>query len=285
MTLSPVLQSHSYGKSQVRLSRIDRHGQRHEFIELMASIELQGDFDAAYTQGDNSLVVATDTMKNIVYALAGRHGVASLEAFAQLLGGHFLDSYSHVRRVEIRCEETPWSRIASGGREHAHAFLGGTSERNVCLLNMGHDAASLRSGLKGLMLLKTTASGFAGFLRDQHTTLPETSDRIFATSIQATWPCRDEAADWRQVRQVIREAFIDVFANQYSKSVQHTLYEMARAAFAACPLVDEMEITMPNQHHVPVNLTSLGLGNANEVFVPTSEPFGQIRATFVRAKS
>jgi urate oxidase len=279
MTASPILRSQAYGKSQVRLSRIHRHGERHEFIELTAWIELQGDFDAAYTQGDNSQVVATDTMKNIVYAFAQRHGVASIEAFAQLLGQHFLDSYGHVKCAEIRCEETLWSRMTFNNTEHAHAFLGGSSERNVCILSMGRDASSLHSGLKGLVLLKTTGSGFAGFLRDQYTTLPETSDRIFATSIQATWPCR---ADWSQARQLIRAAFIDVFANQDSKSVQQTLYEMARAAFAACPLVDEIEISMSNQHHVPANLAPLGLANANEVFVPTSEPFGQITATVVR---
>lgn len=278
----PIVRQQSYGKSQVRLSRIDRQGPRHEFIELTVSIELAGDFESAYTRGDNALVVATDTMRNTVYVLAQRHGVASLESFARLLASHFLQAYGHVDRVAIRGEESIWSRLTCEGREHPHAFLGGSSEHNVCRLAGARDGFSLRSGLAGLMLLKTTGSGFAGFLRDEFTTLPETEDRIFATSIEALWPCRDPDADWSSVRKSIRTALIDVFANQYSKSVQHTLYEMARAAFDACPLIDEIEITMPNQHHVPVNLAPFGLANTGEVFVPTTEPFGRISATIAR---
>jgi urate oxidase len=279
---APIVRSQSYGKSQVRLSHIHRSGARHEFIELTLAIELAGDFDAAYTHGDNGRIVPTDTMKNTVYLLAGQHGVASLEAFAQLLATHFLLVYPHVERVEISGEEALWPRLEREGQQHPHAFLGGGGERNICHLVAGRDRISLRSGLRGLVVLKTTGSGFAGFLRDQYTTLPETEDRIFATSIEATWPCRDVAADWLQARRTIRAALIDVFADQYSKSVQHTLYEMARAALAACPLIDELEITMPNQHHLPVNLAPFGLASAGEVFIPTSEPFGRIRATVAR---
>ncbi len=277
-----IVRQQTYGKSQVRLSRITRGDPRHEFIELTLSIDLAGDFHAAYTQADNSLIVATDTMKNTVYVLAQREGVASLEAFAQTLAAHFLQSYAHVDRVDIRGEETLWSRLTSGGQGHSHAFTGGGSERNVCHLAAARDGLSLRSGLRGLVVLKTTGSGFSGFLRDPYTTLPETDDRIFATSIEASWPCRDARADWRQARQAIRSALVDVFANQYSKSVQHTLYEMGRAALAACPLIDEIEIAMPNQHHLGVNLAPFGLANAGEVFVPTSEPFGRISATIAR---
>ena len=229
-----------------------------------------------------ALVVATDTMKNTVYVLAQRQGVASLETFAQSLAAHFLQEYAHVARVDIRGEETIWSRLTSDGRDHPHAFLGGGSERNVCHAAAARDLLSLRSGLAGLVVLKTTGSGFTGFWRDQYTLLPDTDDRIFATSIEATWPCRDMKADWPQARRAIRSALIDVFAHQPSKSVQHTLYEMARAAFAVCPLVDEIEITMPNQHHLPVNLAPFGLAKADEVFVPTSEPFGRISATIAR---
>jgi urate oxidase len=278
----PTVCSQSYGKSRVRLSHVHRSAERHEFVELTLAIELAGDFDAAYTQGDNALVVATDTMKNTVYVLAQRQGVASLEAFAQSLASHFLQQYAHVDQVEIHGEETLWSRLTFDGQEHPHAFQGGGRERNVCHVHAARDGIAMRSGLTGLVVLKTTGSGFAGFLRDQYTTLPETEDRIFATSIEALWPCRDVNADWTGARRTIRAALIDVFANQYSKSVQHSLYEMARHALDCCPLIDEIEITMPNQHHLSVNLAPFGLANAGDVFVPTSEPFGRISATIAR---
>jgi urate oxidase len=122
-------------------------------------------------------------------------------------------------------------------------------------------------------------------LRDENTTLPETEDRIFATAIEATWPCCDFAADWTGIRKKVRATLLDVFANQFSKSVQHTLYEMARAVFEQCLEIDEITITMPNQHHLLVNLTPFGLQNPNEVFLPTSEPFGNISATIARSPS
>ncbi len=284
MTQPSVVVHQSYGKSNVRLSRIERHGSRHNFIELSIDIQLRGKpFDASYSAADNSLVVATDTMKNTVYALAGRHGVGSIEGFSQQLGRHFLETYRHVDEVGIRSVEKPWARMEFAGHEHDHAFVCGSSERFTCEVTAPRgNPASMTAGLDGLQVLKTTASSFEHFLRDEYTTLPEATDRIFATSISATWPCGDFTKDWSTARQTIRGALLDVFANQYSKSVQHTLYEMAGAALAACSLIDEITITMPNQHHLLANLAPFGLQNPNEVFVPTSEPFGNINATIAR---
>jgi urate oxidase len=280
----PIVRSQSYGKSQVRLSRVHRSGNRHEFIELTVWIELGGDFEKSYSAADNSLVVATDTMKNTVYILASRNDVNSIESFTQLLGEHFLEKYGHVDRVDVRCEQRPWKRMRFEGKEHDHAFLGISGERRTChFVAKRGDGSNMRCGVAGLTVLKTTGSGFSHFYRDDNTTLPDTDDRIFATAIEASWPCGDFAANWSAVHKQVREALLDVFANQYSKSVQHTLYEMARAVFTACPEIDEITITMPNQHHLLANLTPFGLQNPNEVFVPTSEPFGNISATISRA--
>ncbi len=292
--LPPKVVQQSYGKSQVRLSRVHRDADQHRFIELVISISLDGDFVASYSAADNSKVIATDSMKNTVYVLASRHGVASMESFAQLLCRHFLETYSHITHAEIHCEERLWKRMVFDGKPHAFAFVGGTSERNTCTVHGLGSAGSdpsirMNCGFAGLQVLKTTESGFASFLRDQYTTLPETNDRIFATTITASWNCVDETgrnldltSDWTDYRQKIRDAVLDVFANKYSESVQHTLYEMGRAAFGVCPLIGAIEITMPNQHHLLANLAPFGLENPNQVFVPTSEPFGNISATIQR---
>ena len=286
MTAAPKVVSQSYGKSQVRVSRIHREGKRHEFIEATLWIELDGQFETSYSEADNSLVVATDTMKNTVYVIAARHGIRSIEGFVQRLGEHFLDTYAHVDRAMIRCEQAVWLRITKDGQQHNHAFVGGGSERNTCNLTAKRGTAGaeldLQSGVSGLQVLKTTESGFVNYLRDAYTTLQPTEDRIFATAVSANWPCREINADWTKARQTIRAALLDIFANQYSKSVQHTLFEMARAAFVACSLIDEITIRMPNQHHLLVNLTPFGMQNVKEVFVPTSEPFGNIGATIAR---
>ncbi|WP_425614028.1 factor-independent urate hydroxylase [Anatilimnocola sp. NA78] len=278
------LYSQSYGKSRVRLSRITRTGPRHEFIELTVAISLQGDFDAAFTAAENRAIIATDTMKNTVYALANEHGVPSIEAFGQRLASHFLDTYAHVSQASIKLVERPWTRITLDGEEHAHSFVASGGEEYCCEITATRGCTSMRSGLNGLRVLKTTASGFADFLRDQYTTLPETNDRIFATTIEASWPCTHLQADWFAIRQAIREEMLRVFAREFSPSVQATLFQMAEAVFARTAEIVEISITMPNQHHLPANLAPLGLKNANETFIPTDEPHGLISAVVRRGE-
>jgi urate oxidase len=272
----------SYGKSRVRLSRITRTGEQHEFQELTMDLSLDGDFSTAYTSGDNRLVIPTDTMKNSLYGLACEHGIPSIEAFACQVAKHFLDSYAHVRAAVVRVEQRPWGRMIVGGKEHPHSFVRVGSEVWCCQMHASRGANSMQSGLQGLQMLKTTGSGFSGFLRDEYTTLKETDDRIFATTLEASWPCADLETDWTSVRQAIRAAMLQVFAEQYSPSVQATLFQMATAVFDRCQLIDEISIAMPNQHHLLVNLDPFGMHNANEVFVPTDEPHGLIRATVKR---
>ncbi len=179
-------------------------------------IELDGDFVAAYTDGDNSKVVATDTMKNTVYVLASRHGIESIESFTQLLCRHFLETYPQVNRAEVRCEEKPWSRMQfnAAARTNMHSLVV-RDERNHCIV-IGHNSPAstdpslmMQCGFSGLQVLKTTGSGFTNFWRDDMTTLPETDDRIFATTITAELAMyrRDRpsssilTSNWSEIRQ------------------------------------------------------------------------------------
>ena len=85
-----ALVQHSYGKSAVRLTRVLRLPDRHEVRELAVDVRLEGDFDASYTAGDNSGIIATDTMKNVVYALAHGRPAEAIEDFGSALAGHFV---------------------------------------------------------------------------------------------------------------------------------------------------------------------------------------------------
>ena len=280
--MSNSLANQSYGKSQVCLTHVTRHDDRHDFVQLTVDIALEGDFEAAYTDGDNSNVVPTDTMKNSVYAIARLHGVDSVEAFAMHLANHFYDRFEHVDIATVSVVQSLWQRIELDDVAHGHAFTGGGSERNTCQVSSYAGGVSMQSGLNGLKVLKTTESGFEGFLTDKYTTLKETGDRIFATTITASWPCKDEHHDWTTTRTTIRNLLLDVFAHQYSPSVQKTLYDMANSVLAACPEIDEISLDMPNQHHVLADIEKLGLKNDNDIFVPTPEPLGVISATIRR---
>ncbi len=280
----PVVQTQSYGKSQVRVSRIACEGDQHRIAELTVWIELQGDFDAAYTDADNSLIVPTDTVKNTVYVLASQHGIDSIEAFCSIVAEHFLQSYDHVDLAVVHGEETLRDRLQIGGQPHPHAFEA-RSEQNTCDVVAMRDGIALSAGFAGLEVLKTTASSFAGYHQCENTTLQPVGDRIFATSIEASWPCGDVEADWTSARRTIRNALVEVFATTLSPSVQATLYQMGRKGLEACSLIDEIHISLPNQHHLLADLSPFGLENPNEVFIPVSEPFGNIRATIARKES
>lgn len=280
--MAVVLTQHAYGKSQVRLTKVTRHANRHDLDEWSVDVQLDGDFAAAYTDGDNRTVVATDTMKNTVYVLARDHDLSSPEAFGRTLAGHFLDTYPQVSAATIRVSVHPWQRIEAGGRPHPHAFVGGGSERRVGTVARTRHGERISAGLDDLLLLKTTDSAFRGFHRDEFTTLPEVDDRIMATVLTADWQYADEV-DWNGCHALIRRVLLEAFAGHRSLGVQHTLYAMGAAALAACPAVEEIALTMPNRHRLLVNLAPLGRDNPNAVFVATDEPFGLISGTLRRS--
>ncbi len=274
----------AYGKSNVRLTYVNRDGEQHELVQLCAQILLEGGFDSAYTDGDNSSIVPTDTMKNTVYAIAKLHGIVDIETFAIDLAGWFVEKFAHVDTASVEIRQQLWRRIDLDGERHGHAFIGGGSEENTCRVTATNEGLRLWSGIAGLQVLKTTESAFEGFLKDEFTSLQETNDRIFATTITAEWPCEDPVHTWTETRNIVRALMLDVFAHNFSPSVQKTLHEMAESVLAACPEINRISIKMPNQHHLLADLATINLENNNEIFVPTAEPFGVISATIERRK-
>jgi urate oxidase len=274
----PELAWNRYGKSRVRLVKVRRppNSPQHELVDLTIDVQLEGTFDAVYVDGDNSPCVATDTMKNTVYALARQDPVAEVEAFASRIADHFFAKPA-VERARITAVEHRWERLAAS----PHAFVQPGGEQWTAEVTRDAHGSTIVSGLKNLVVLKTTDSAFAGFPRDAFTTLPETEDRIMATSVTASWTYRAGTTVFA-VRERIRAALVETFAVHVSRSVQHTLYAMAEAALAACTEMTDITLTMPNRHHLLVDLKPFGLDNPNEVFVATDQPFGLIEATVRR---
>jgi urate oxidase len=270
-----------YGKSRIRLVKVRRSRDPHELVDLTIDVQLEGAFDAVYVDGDNRPCLATDTMKNTVYALARQDPIAHVETFALRLAEHFLGKPA-VSRVRISAVEQPWGRLSSGGHPHPHAFVQAGAEHWTTVVTRDARDAEIVSGLANLVVLKTTDSAFSGFPRDEFTTLPETEDRIMATSITATWTYASAATDF-SARGTIRRALVETFASHRSRSVQHTLYAMGQAALAACADITAITLTLPNRHHLLVDLSPFGLDNPNEIFVATDQPFGLIEATIRRS--
>ena len=273
----------NYGKARVRLMKIARQGEWHELQNLTVKIAFEGDFEEVHTTGDNSRVLPTDTMKNTVYTLAHqKQEIEEIEVFASRLADYFLKNNNQVSRVIIDIAEHFWTRISAGGKPHQHSFIKGGDEKRTTKVSATREGSEIESGVEDLIVLKTTRSGFAGFIKDQYTTLPETTDRIFATSVKAVW--RYESADaasgdtWRGIRQTI----VETFAEHDSLSVQHTLYAMGEAVLEKFPGVAEIAFSLPNIHCLPIDFKRFDMENDNRIFVPTDEPHGLIEARLSR---
>jgi urate oxidase len=274
--------ANNYGKQRVRLLRVYRSGDQNHVKELTLGIRFEGDFEMAHTVGDNSKILPTDTMKNTVYALAGKHPVASAEDFSLLLIEHFLKSNRQTTRVIVEAKEDLWARILVGRKEHPAAFVRSGEEKRTALLDATREKTTIRSGLENLTLMKTTQSAFDGFIRDPYTTLKESRDRILATSISADWLYGAGAVDFDAVWEGVRDTLIEVFAEHVSESVQHTLFVMGDAVLGRFDQIREIRLSLPNKHYNLVNLEPFGLDNRGEVFLPTDEPHGLIEATVQR---
>jgi urate oxidase len=277
------LAENRYGKSRVRLVRVKRRDGWHELQEWTVQILLHGDFESCFTDGDNSNILPTDTMKNTVYSLARNSSATGIEDFAKELSGFFLSRNPQVSAAEVTISETPWDHVVTQGNAHPAAFVQSTREiRTTTVVCEGNGKSSVVSGLDNLVILKSAGSAFTGYVKDSLTTLPETRDRLFGTAVQASWTYASATASFDVLRTTIRNVLLSAFAKHQSESVQHTLYAMAQNVLEQVPEVRDIQLTMPNKHCLLVDLSRFGQDNPNEIFVPTDEPHGFIEARVTR---
>jgi urate oxidase len=278
-----TLAENSYGKSSIRVMKVKRDRPLHGVWEWKVEVLLSGDFKTCFAEGDNSAILPTDTMKNTVYSRARESKAECVEDFALELCEFFLSRNLQVERVGINIAGTSWEHALVGGKPHPSTFVRGSSEAQTTAVTCTQGGEpTLTSGFENLVVLKTANSGFEGYLRDSLTTLPETPDRLLGTSMRAQWRYKSAALPFEPLRNKLRDALIEAFAEHDSKSVQHTLYAMAQAALEAAPEILDVELAMPNKHCLLVDLSRFGQTNPNEIFVPTDEPYGNIVARISR---
>ncbi|MGW6172199.1 factor-independent urate hydroxylase [Arthrobacter sp. NPDC055138] len=275
-----VLGPNQYGKAEVRLVKITRDTDRHRIQDLNVTSQLHGDFERAHVAGDNAHVVATDTQKNTVYALA-RDGVGTPEEFLLRLGRYFTGRFDWVTGGRWAAEQYFWDRI----NEHDHAFSRNKSEVRTAVVGISETGATVVAGLQGLTVLKSTGSEFHGFPRDRYTTLQETTDRILATDVTARWRYRSTEVDFDAVYAGVRSLLLKGFAETHSLALQQTMFQMGRLVLEAQPEIDEIRMSLPNKHHFAVDLQPFGLDNPNEVFFAADRPYGLIEAAIQREGS
>ena len=288
--MSIVLGPNQYGKAENRVVRITRDTARHEITDLSVSTSLRGDFADAHVTGDQAKVLPTDTQKNTAFAYAKKHGVSSPEDYALALAGRFLDAAPAATGARIEVEQYAWDRIPVGENGHDHAFVrrGGDVRTTVVTLERGSTAdgdrtAHVISGLKDLVVLKSTGSEFKGFLKDEYTTLAETDDRILATSLVARWRHLGTEVDWNKSYDSVRDTLLEVFATTYSRALQETLYAMGQAVLERQPDIAEIRFSGPNKHHFLVDFSRFpDVETRGAGFIAADRPYGLIEASVLR---
>ena len=232
-------------------------------------------------------MLPTDTQKNTAFAFAKEKGITSPEQFGITLGAHFLDVTPKANASRIGIEEYAWERIEVNGSGHDHSFVRRGPEVRTAVVTTDDSSGERRvwvvSGVQDLVILKSTGSGFKGFLKDKYTTLQETEDRIMATALTARWRYEHtNVDDWNKTYDDIKRTMLEVFAGDYSQALQQTLYQMGKAVLETRPEVAEIKFSAPNKHHFVVDLSPFGVENNNEVFIAADRPYGLIEASVVR---
>jgi urate oxidase len=187
-----------------------------------------------------------------------------------------------VSQSRIELTEHAWNRMAFNGSVHPHAYISGGSEKHTAIIVQGQQGIEVTSGISDMLILKTTDSGFEHYIKDQYTTLKETSDRIFSTQCEVSWKYDFSNVLFTELFAGIRTTLLQTFSNHQSLSVQHTLYAMGEAVLAKFTAVKEITLKMPNKHHILFNLEQFGIDNRNDIFIATDEPYGYITGTVVR---
>lgn len=279
-----------YGKSRIRLVTVRRGPERHHLRDMTVAVALEGEFSAVHTHGDNTGVIATDTMKNTVYAFARDRLTGSPEAFGLELARHFA-GYEVCARAVVDIAEHPWQPVLTRDGEAADAFVRSGELTRLASASAATDGSvDVTAGVDDLTVMKTTKSAFAGFDRDRYTTLPDVDDRLMATKVRATWGYRpglaaSGALDFDAAWNRAMETLMHSLAAHFSRSVQESIWIIGTEVMDAEPSIEWVRMVLPNLHHWKVDLAPFGMDNPGEVFVSTTEPHGLIDATVHRRRS
>jgi urate oxidase len=277
-----VLGPNQYGKAENRVVRIYRDTPRHEIRDVNVSTSLRGDFTDAHLTGDQRDVLPTDTQKQTCYAYAKEKGIGEIETYGLDLARHFVNDIKPVTGARVQVEEYDWERV----NDHNHTWVRKGQEVRQTVVTVDGKGDSQRtwvvSGLKNLVVLKSTGSQFWGYHEDDYTILKPTTDRVMSTSLVAWWRYNTVDIDFGKVYDDVRALMLQAYADVESLALQQTLFEMGKAALEAHSEIAEVKLSAPNIHHFVYDLSPFGLENNNEVFHADDRPYGLIQATVQR---
>jgi urate oxidase / 2-oxo-4-hydroxy-4-carboxy-5-ureidoimidazoline decarboxylase len=276
-------------------------GRGNQLVALEVDVEVFGDnFLPAYTQGDNSMVVATDSMKNIVLRQALEYDGATLEGYLAHVGRYLLASYPQMQALRVSAREMPFDAVAvpggTGGFAPSETLFGNNrDDRAHASLDFARDEAGAailtghRCCLAGMRLLKVTGSAFTRFVRDAHTTLPERGDRPLYVFMDLAWTYANPAdllapGYERYVpAEQVRDLVCATFAGFVSESIQHLVHEMGTRLLVRFPQL--ASVSFDAQNHTPDPVAVSESDPRQKVYAAPFPAYGNINLTMRRGES
>jgi urate oxidase/2-oxo-4-hydroxy-4-carboxy-5-ureidoimidazoline decarboxylase len=237
-----------YGKGDVIVYRLHRHGQMPNPV-FGANIKMlvYGDaFWPTYTTGDNTGLIATDSMKNFIQRETLNYTGADLEDCCRFLAARFLDTYPQVEGIQVSAEEIPYAGLGNTNL----AFAPAGPERALARIELNRaGTVEIASGIRGFRLLRLGGSAFEGFVRDQYTTLPDIKNRPLHMWLDLEWLYTEPTAAYTSGRipAAVRLMVQQVFSAFESGSIQQLIYQIGTKMLAELPAIAEVHLEANNR--------------------------------------
>jgi urate oxidase/2-oxo-4-hydroxy-4-carboxy-5-ureidoimidazoline decarboxylase len=287
--MSLGVRSASYGKAGVRLCRTirpaDGHDREPSVVPVEVDVDLGGSaFVASYTDGDNTSVVATDSMRNLIVAAACASADWTLEPLLHDIARRFADEYPQVERVRIAGRRPLLDSVGTKGRPLFRRWESRAALAEMAFTSAGMlpEAMTLVSGVTGLRLLRLGGSSFVGFVRDRYTTLAEDSDRDLFVDLDVRWRAQQvrDLIEAPVVGEAVEAAVEDVTSGFDSRSIQHLLHEVGRVLMERFPLFAELSLTGRNCGWSPVRTSC---DDTSRIYVEPPDMQGVINLDLTRS--
>jgi urate oxidase len=278
----PRLQSSSYGISRVRLLRIFRRGDRDDPKDLTIALRFDGDFDAAFRDGDADGILPSEAVHNLVRAAACEVDSANVEDLALLVSARVLERHPAIGRVRVDIVEQPWTRLDVGGKPQGQAFTPAGVERRTTAVTSNGQRTAVLSGLENLVIMRT--SGFAPPRRaiDADQGRSDGLQPLLVVTLSARWTYRTPDVAFASYRQGARAAIVETVARHAARSLHHTLYAVGDVLLATYQEIADVTLGAEERPYRPADLFAAGIVNPDVVFTARDEPLATVEVTVTR---
>ena len=274
-------QDHYYGKADVTVYRLIRDGRAPDgrspvFGANVKMLTWGGAFWPTYLHGDNTGLIATDSMKNFIHRETFSFAEFGLENYCRFIGRKFLDTYTQVEGLQMTALQLPYTGLDGGV-----AFIPSGPDQAFARVEMTRDdVVHAVSGIQGFKLLRLRGSAFQGFVRDTHTTLPDRPSRVLHMWLDLEWSYAslDAAFSDGEVTARVRAIVMGVFKSFESGSIQQIIHRMGTKIFADIPEISELRFEATNRTWDVIQERGEEWG----VYVEPAAPFGVLGLTLTR---